>query len=435
MSNDRETAPPANPGQAALPVEVLGKWQLIVNTMAEVMNVPAGLIMRLNGDRIEVCLSSATLGNPYVVGEAEHFEGSGLYCERVIESGRILLVPDALADAAWRENPDVPRHMIAYLGFPIRWPDLSPFGTICVLDNKANSFGTVYERLVEQFRDVIEHHLELIARDSLIDLGRAELAAALQCSEQRLREAQSELTRLQRQSTLGQFAGAVFHEMNQPLAAIQSSIAASRRWLDRPVPDIAGAQGALDRLDDASRRAMEVMAGLRSMAKNTVVDPVVLDLHAVVREVVLMAHDDMTHARVDIRLHLSELARHVSGDRPQLHLVLHNLIRNAIEAMSEARNHRRVLTISTMVAEPGQVAVTVEDTGVGLDAATAEQIFQPSFTTKISGMGLGLTICRAVVEAHRGAIAASPRADEPGARFTFTLPVAAPLAASTASHL
>jgi signal transduction histidine kinase len=425
MPNDVDAASPGTPPYVPLPADVLGKWQLIVNTMAEVMNVPAGLIMRLSGDRIEVCLSSATRGNPYVVGEAEHFEGSGLYCERVIESGRLLIVPDALADAAWRENPDVPRHMIAYLGFPIRWPDLSPFGTICVLDNKANRFGIVYERLVEQFRDVIEHHLELIARDSLIDLGRAELAAALQCSEQRLREAQSELTRLQRQSTLGQFAGAVFHEMNQPLAAIQSSIAAARRWLDRPVPDVQSAQGALDRLDDASRRAMEVIAGLRSMAKNTVVDPVVLDLHAVVREVVLMAHDDMAHARVDVRLHLSDQARHVSGDRPQLHLVLHNLIRNAIEAMSEVRHRQRVLTLSTNVAGPGQVAIVVEDTGVGLDAATAEQVFQPSFTTKISGMGLGLTICRAVIEAHRGAISASPRTEEPGARFTFTLPAAA----------
>jgi signal transduction histidine kinase len=409
-----------------IPSEILVQWQSIVDTMAEITNVPAGLIMRLVGDQIEVCVSSRSIANPYVVGEAEHYAGSGLYCECVIEGGRCLLVPNAYEDPLWQNSPDVPRGMIAYLGFPIQWPNLSPFGTICVLDNKANAFNLLYERLVEQFRDVVEHHLQLIThrgRKRAAASSRAESAAALKFSEGALRASQAKLDRLQRHCTLNQFAGVVFHEMNQPLAAIGLSAAAALRWLGRSEPDVSAAHSAVVRVGDASRRAIEVMAGLGAMASNTTNNVVALDLHVVVREVALMLRDDATRGRVNIQLQLSPEADRVLGNRAQLLLVLHNLARNAIDAMGEVRGRLRELKISARREDAARIQVTVEDNGIGIDIKAMERILQTSFTTKAIRIGSGLSICRAVIEAHGGVISAANRGDGPGASFTFTLPV------------
>jgi C4-dicarboxylate-specific signal transduction histidine kinase len=416
-------------GVVHLPLGVVEKWQTIVDTMAELVNVPAGLIMRLDGDKIEVGLSSRSVGNPYHVGEADVWEGSGLYCETAITSGRRLIVPDALADPRWRTNPDVPRGMIAYLGFPIRWPDHEPFGTICVLDNKANAYNSVHERLVEQFRDVIEHHLQLISMDSerqqAAVADHARQALALRCSEQRLRDAQTELARVSRLSAIGQFAGSVVHEMNQPLAAMTASAEACVRWLDRDAPDVPAARAAVQRLFDASRRASDVMAGLRSLARKAPLAPADLDLHEVIREVMMIAHDETDHARVEQRLALDPAARYVRGDRVQLQLVLHNLIRNAVDAMAGRIDHARTLTVSTVRSGSDEIEVWVDDTGTGLAPDLAARLFESSVTTKAQGMGMGLMICRSVIEAHDGRIAVKAREDAPGARFVFTLPARA----------
>jgi len=145
-----------------IPEEVISKWQNIINSMARIINVPAGLIMRLVGSDITVFLSSETEKNPYTPGDKEHFEDSGLYCETVIKNNDMLLVPDALHDEDWRDNPDIKLNMISYLGFPIMLPDKTPFGTICVLDNKENAYSDLYKDLVANFRDTIERDIELL---------------------------------------------------------------------------------------------------------------------------------------------------------------------------------------------------------------------------------------------------------------------------------
>lgn len=145
-----------------VPNDIQTNWQEIINIMAQLFEVPAALIMRLRETDIEVFLSSKSEGNPYHPGDKEHFEGSGLYCETVINSRDKLLVPDALADEHWEDNPDVKLNMISYLGFPIFWPEDRPFGTICVLDVKRNEYSTLIEQLMLKFKNLIESHLELI---------------------------------------------------------------------------------------------------------------------------------------------------------------------------------------------------------------------------------------------------------------------------------
>jgi len=157
-----------NEMQIEVPQSVLENWQGIVDLMAEILYVPAALIMRFNDPEIEVFVSSKSQGNPYHAGKKEHLWGSGLYCEEVIKKKRKLLVPNALADANWKDNPDVKLNLISYLGFPILLPDGNPFGTICVLDKKDNPYSEKFEKLMLKFRDIVQADLELIYMNQML---------------------------------------------------------------------------------------------------------------------------------------------------------------------------------------------------------------------------------------------------------------------------
>ncbi|MBN1409392.1 MAG: GAF domain-containing protein [Spirochaetales bacterium] len=145
-----------------IPAIIQEKWQNIINIMAQIINVPAGLIMRIVDSDITVFLSSKTDNNPYKPGEKGHLENSGLYCETVIKTRDKLLVPNAPADEKWKNNPDIKLNMISYLGFPIVLPDDTAFGTICVLDNKENAYSRLYIDLVKNFREIIEADLSML---------------------------------------------------------------------------------------------------------------------------------------------------------------------------------------------------------------------------------------------------------------------------------
>lgn len=151
-----------------VPTEILENWKKLVDILAELAEIPAALIMRFEAPYIEVFLSSESEGNPYHPGDKETLYGSGLYCERVIKSQDKLLVPNALEDANWKNNPDVKLNMISYLGFPILLPNKMPFGTICVLDNKSNEYSKTTETLMLNFRNLIESHLEMIYMNQIL---------------------------------------------------------------------------------------------------------------------------------------------------------------------------------------------------------------------------------------------------------------------------
>lgn len=161
MEKDKET-------QVRIPDHIVQKWQDIVDNMASLIGVPAGLIMRVIEPEIEVFVSSKTPENPYHPGEKEHLHESGLYCETVIKNKEKLLVPNALSDKKWRNNPDIKLNMIAYLGFPILFPDGKPFGTICVLDNKENPYSDKFIHLIQNYREIIESSLELICFNHIL---------------------------------------------------------------------------------------------------------------------------------------------------------------------------------------------------------------------------------------------------------------------------
>lgn len=159
-----------------IPQSTLENWQSIADILAEIIGIPAALIMRLVDEDIEVFVASRSDGNPYHPGDSEHFEGSGLYCEQVIKSRDKLLVPNALKDEHWKNNPDIKLNMISYLGFPLTFPDDTPFGTICVLDNCENSYSGLYETLMIQMQRMIMSHLELIYMNRELQSGHGSVS-------------------------------------------------------------------------------------------------------------------------------------------------------------------------------------------------------------------------------------------------------------------
>ena len=177
-----------------LPQEVIEKWQNVVDTLADLVSVPAALIMQVAPPYIEVIRSSKSAGNPYNVGTREPLKS--LYCETVMATRKELLIPNALGDEKWANNPDIPLGMISYLGYPLLWPGGEVFGTLCVLDSKENAYSETYKRLLLQFKEVIESHLRLIDQQVRLDAalkkahGRAQAEEELRRSEERYSLAQ-----------------------------------------------------------------------------------------------------------------------------------------------------------------------------------------------------------------------------------------------------
>ncbi len=160
-----------------IPDKIINKWQNIVNTLADIIHVPAALIMKVEPPYIEVFRSSETNNNPYKVGDKESL--AGLYCEKVIKTRNELLVPNALKDENWNRNPGIKLGMISYIGFPIIWPTGEIFGSICVLDSKENRYGEVYKKLLFQSKELVDAHLELIYQNSRLENTARELEKSL----------------------------------------------------------------------------------------------------------------------------------------------------------------------------------------------------------------------------------------------------------------
>ena len=241
-------------------------------------------------------------------------------------------------------------------------------------------------------------------------------------AEEALRSAQANLERMARLTTMGEVTASIAHEINQPLAAIVTQSEAALRFLDRDEPDLEEVQDALSSIRLDGMRAAEVIRSLRALAKKSGLQLTKVDMDDVVREVLALARGELRRHDVVLHTELAADDRPAMGDRVQLQQVLLNLIMNGVEAMRDMTEHARELTVSSTLAEPGSVLVAVADTGAGLDPAVAERMFQPFFTTKPDGLGMGLAICRSIVEAHGGRLWVSPRAPH-GADVRFTVPL------------
>jgi PAS domain S-box-containing protein len=240
-------------------------------------------------------------------------------------------------------------------------------------------------------------------------------------AEVELHEAQTNLAHVTRVTALGEMAASIAHEVNQPLAAVVTNAAACLRWLDREPANLKEARGSLQSIINDGNRAGEVIQRVRALVNKTT-DRKALHINEIVNEVMSLVQHELFSHRVALRLELAPALPPVLADRIQLQQVILNLVINGIEAMQPVKERPRELVIRTLQDEASHVLVTVSDVGVGVAAEHADQLFDAFFTTKSSGMGMGLSICRSIVNAHGGRLSASGNAG-PGATFQFTLPL------------
>ena len=238
---------------------------------------------------------------------------------------------------------------------------------------------------------------------------------------QALRLARAELGRGMRRMAMGEMAASIAHEIKQPLAAISANGNAGLRWLTRATPDIERACDVLKRIVSDTQHASEVIDGIRSMFKNEGQAKTMQDVNELIREALTLVRTEVENQHVSICTELSAELPQVPANQIQLRQVMVNLITNAVDAMSAVTNRARVLRIKTEEHKLDGVLITVEDSGVGIEPQNLDRIFDTFFTTKSQGMGMGLSICRSIVESHEGHLSVAA-AQPHGSIFHVSLP-------------
>jgi PAS domain S-box-containing protein len=241
-------------------------------------------------------------------------------------------------------------------------------------------------------------------------------------AQEMLAHVQAEIAHAARVSVLGELAASIAHEVSQPLTAIETNTEASLLWLARSPPNIDEVRALAARTAAEVQRAADIIHRIRSMAVRAEPEHQNIELNSVIREAMLFLRHELQRNEVDSSLQLGSRLPTVFGDRVQLQQVVVNLAINAIQAMASAGRKPRVLTIRTAMSTVNRVVIEVEDTGPGIASDALGRLFESFFTTKTTGMGIGLPICRSIVEAHGGEISAANLRDQPGALFAIRLP-------------
>ena len=250
---------------------------------------------------------------------------------------------------------------------------------------------------------------------------RKQAEEGLRQSEQRYREAQVELAHVNRVTMIGQLTASIAHEIKQPIAVSVASAHAALRWLSNQPSNPEEVRQALCRILEAGNRASDVIDRIRASIKKLPPRNDQLDINAIIVDVLELTRSEMLRNGISLQTQLAQGLPFIWGDRVQLQQVLLNIIMNAVEAMNEVREGLRELLISTADDGSSNVLVALADSGPGLSSTTLKHLFDPFYTTKPGGMGMGLSICRSVIEAHGGRLWATANVSK-GAVFQFTLP-------------
>lgn len=375
--------------------------------LVEYFDVDRVTILELNEDRSKLTplMSCAVPGvEPYMRTDSDRLFpwvfkklslGQTLVWDRVLEK----LPPEASSDRKYVQSIGIK----SYISIPLTLGGKTDYAIAMGTFGKPREWP---EQLIQRLRHLGEMFAHVLVRRRV---------------ENRVRQLRGQLTSMTRVTTMGELAGALAHEINQPLAAIMSNAQAARRFLEAKEPDIEELRDILTDIADDTTRASEVIQRLRNMMKGSRATEVPLSINDVIQEVIPLMKRDSESREVRIQLELSPDLPPVRGDKIQLQQILLNLLLNGFDAMRELEPLQRVLTIETSPADDNKVRVAVRDVGTGIEDEKLQQIFDPFFTTKSEGMGLGLSINRTIVEAHGGQLWAENNQGA-GATFYFTLP-------------
>jgi PAS domain S-box-containing protein len=266
----------------------------------------------------------------------------------------------------------------------------------------------------------------ILSRAGIIDdyIGTTMDITERKLSEDALRTAQADLARVARLTTVGELAASIAHEINQPLGAIVANGNACLRWLAKDQPQLDEARRAAERIVRDGHRAGDIIKSVRALLGSSAPDMTEFDINDAIREVLILTRSELHVHNVALETELTDGLAPIMGDRVRLQQVILNLVMNAIEAMSGNTNESRVLRVQSQGDKPGTVLIAIEDSGPGIAPEILDRVFEAFFTTKPSGMGMGLAICRSIIGAHGGRLWVSPVSSQ-GTVFQFTVPIAA----------
>jgi len=342
--------------------------------------------------------------------------------------GEILEANEAFLHILRYSRPDV-------VSGGLRWTDLTPAewrGRDAKAEAELIATGTIQPFEKEYFRKDGSRVPVLLGCATFEGTGNEGVAFVLDLSEQKraedaLHQAQAELARVSRMTTMEQLAASIAHEVNQPLAAVVTSGNACLNWLSTSPPNLRKARDAVERIVRDGNRAGDVLKRVRSLLKKAPLIKVPVSVNEVVQEVLALVEGELRKRNVEVSAELDSNLPSVMADFVQLQQVLLNLVMNAIESMTAINDRPRVLQIQSRLRDlvgRSAVLVAVRDSGVGLSADGMARVFEGFYSTKPEGMGMGLWICRSIIETHGGQLTAQPN-DGVGATFQFVLPASA----------
>ena len=383
--------------------QFLQRWQVVVNMIAKHYDVPTCLVMKISDDDIKVELSSDLKDkeNPYSVGAHEHFDNSGLYCERVIKTQKPLQVIDALSDPEWDQNPDIKLNMISYLGVPLKWPDQSPFGTLCVLDRKEREFP-------EDFRELLVH----LSRVFELELSLVEEIEQRKKAEESLRTAQEKLLTSEKLAQFSQFSQGISHQLGTPIGCgvtLSSHIAqlceqvlktgesVDAGELKQVITEV---QECNEILINELGKASHLLSSLKLAAQNTgMQDKGEVNLKACIQEVWSLCSKTETPPLLDIS---GVICESITVNCAALMDVLQQLFSNAIEhgLVGIANPCIKVIAFDT----ESSFVIGVSDNGIGMSENVRKLALQPFYSAnrEQGKVGLGLNYVNNLVTSTLG---------------------------------
>src|SRR5437016_2721194 len=406
---------------------VLGTFAIFHREPASPTQIQQDLIAQVThiaSIAIERALSEAALKRSEAfIAEAQHLSRVGSFAWRV-----------ATNDITWSEqlyrifefDPQV-TVTLDLIGTRVHPEDLALLHEMIERAKSAASDFEYEHRLL--MPDGSVKHLHLIAHGTKNESGEVEYIGATQDVTQRrvaeaaLDKARSELAHVTRVMTLGALTASIAHEVNQPLSGIITNASTCLRMLDADPPNVDGARETAKRTIRDGNRASDVVTRLRALFSKKELTLESLDLNEAAREVIALSSSELQRNRVVLQSELADDLPPVSGDRVQLQQVILNLLRNASDAMAGIHDRPRQLMSRTERDAGDRVRLTVKDAGVGFDDHMVDKLFEAFYTTKPSGMGIGLSVSRSIIESHHGRIWAEPN-DGPGATFAFAIPCA-----------